>query len=72
MLGKPCCFSNICKISPPSNVKIDTLILNGCECEPYLTRDYRLMLERTNDLLIGLKVIMEALNLEKSFNWNRG
>jgi electron transport complex protein RnfC len=41
------------------------VILNGCECEPYLTRDNRFMLERTDDLMKGLKLIMKALDVKK-------
>nr|HPN39577.1 RnfABCDGE type electron transport complex subunit C [Melioribacteraceae bacterium] len=40
-------------------------ILNGCECEPYLTRDNRLMIERTEEVLKGLVLIMRALNVSK-------
>ncbi|MBI9020752.1 MAG: electron transporter RnfC, partial [Verrucomicrobia bacterium] len=39
------------KLSPPADTKIDTLILNGAECEPYLTADHRLMLEQAEDVV---------------------
>jgi electron transport complex protein RnfC len=45
------------KLSPPPEKKIDTLILNGVECEPYLTADHRLMLEESNRLLEGIAVL---------------
>lgn len=54
-------FPTYVKLTPPQNVKIDYVILNGCECEPFLTRDDRFMLERTNDVVNGLKLIMKAL-----------
>lgn len=58
-------FPTFVKLSPPDNAKIDYVILNGCECEPYLTRDDRYMIERTDDVLTGLKLIMKALGVEK-------
>lgn len=53
------------KLSPPKDKKIDFIILNGCECEPYLTRDYRFMLEQPVDVLKGLKLIMRAVGVQK-------
>ncbi|MEW6196558.1 MAG: electron transport complex subunit RsxC [Bacteroidota bacterium] len=58
-------FPTYVKLSPPPDKKIDVVILNGCECEPYLTRDYRYMLERTGDLISGLRLIMKAVGVEK-------
>ena len=56
-------FPTQVKLSPKE--KIDTLIINGAECEPYLTCDHRLMLERTADLIEGALLIKEALELSK-------
>ena len=53
------------KFSPPKDKKIDTLILNGCECEPYLTADHRLMLERTTDIILGARMIARILNVDR-------
>ena len=50
------------KLAPPPEKPIDTVIINGAECEPYLTADHRLMLEKPNELVFGLKVIMKALD----------
>jgi electron transport complex protein RnfC len=58
-------FPTSVKLSPPKDKKIDLVILNGVECEPYLTRDYRLMLERTETVISGLHIIMKALGVEK-------
>lgn len=58
-------FPTYVKLSPPADKKIDYVILNGCECEPYLTRDYRFMLERTEDLISGLRLIMRTVGAEK-------
>lgn len=58
-------FPTFVKLTPPNDKKLDAVIINGCECEPYLTRDFRLMVERTSDLIGGLKLIMRALGVEK-------
>ncbi|MGL5328263.1 MAG: electron transport complex subunit RsxC [Peptostreptococcaceae bacterium] len=60
-------FPNHVKISPPPDAKIDTVILNGAECEPYLTADHRLMVENPEDVVYGLRVLMKALNVSKGF-----
>jgi len=60
-------FPTHIKISPPPGKNIDSIILNGCECEPYLTADYRIMLERPKDCLFGLKAIMRACEAEKGY-----
>lgn len=58
-------FPTFVKLTPPEGKKIDTVIINGCECEPYLTRDYRFMLERPEALVTGLKLIMKSLGVDK-------
>ena len=58
-------FPTSVKLSPPKDKVIDIVILNGCECEPYLTRDYRFMIERPDDLISGLKLIMKALGVNR-------
>lgn len=49
-------FPTHVKLTPPGNKKIDYVIVNGAECEPYLTSDYRLMLENSAQLIEGLKI----------------
>ena len=56
-------FPTAVKLSPKS--QLDTLIINGAECEPYLTCDYRLMLERTDDIVKGILLVAKALKIEK-------
>jgi electron transport complex protein RnfC len=56
-------FPTFVKLTPPKDKEIDYVILNGCECEPYLTRDYRLMMESPVKVLTGLSLIMKALNV---------
>ncbi len=58
-------FPTFVKLTPPRDVKIEYVILNGCECEPYLTRDDHYMLERTDAVIGGLKLIMRALGVAK-------
>lgn len=60
-------FPTHVKISPPPDKKIDVVILNGAECEPYLTADHRLMLENPEDVVFGLRALMKALNVKKGF-----
>jgi len=60
-------FPTHVKLSPPQNKPIDTVILNGAECEPYVTADHRLMLERTEDVLGGLRIIMHVLGVRRAF-----
>lgn len=55
------------KLSIPDGKKADFLIINGVECEPYLTADHRLMLEKSNELIIGIKILMKAINVEKAY-----
>ena len=55
------------KFSIPEDKKIDTIILNGAECEPYLTGDHRLMLEEPEAIVFGLKAIKKALGVEKAY-----
>lgn len=59
-------FPTHVKLSPPPDAKIDTLILNGAECEPYLTTDHRLMLERSLDVVEGAKAICKVLGIRKA------
>jgi len=54
-------FPTHVKLSPPPEVKIDTVIINGAECEPFLTADHRCMVERADDVVYGLKAFMKAL-----------
>lgn len=58
-------FPTHVKISPKNPDKIDYLIINAAECEPYLTSDYRLMLERTEDLLKGSEIILRLFKNAK-------
>ena len=54
------------KLMPPPEKEVEELVINGCECEPYLTRDFRLMMERTQDLLEGTRLICRALSITRA------
>ncbi len=54
-------FPTHVKLSPPKEKPIDTLIINGCECEPMVTSDYRLMLEHANDIIEGAQIMQKIL-----------
>ncbi len=60
-------FPSHVKLSPPPEKPIDIVILNGSECEPYITSDHRLMLEKPDQILSGLKIIMKILNAKQAF-----
>lgn len=60
-------FPTAVKLNPPPDKKIDIVILNGAECEPYLTADHRLMLEKPVDIVHGLLAIMKALGASKGY-----
>jgi len=60
-------FPTHVKLSPPRDKKVDTLILNGAECEPYLTSDARLMVERTADVIDGMRILAHALGVGRVF-----
>jgi electron transport complex protein RnfC len=52
-------FPTHIKLTPPEGKKIDSIIINAAECEPYLTCDHRMMLEKSNEIAIGLKIILQ-------------
>lgn len=60
-------FPTHIKLSPPPGKKAEYLLINGAECEPYLTSDYRIMLEYPEQILIGTKIMMKALGVDHAF-----
>ena len=60
-------FPTHVKLTPPDDKPIDTFILNGCECEPFLTADHRTMLEMPDNVLKGMAIIMKVLGVEKGY-----
>ena len=59
-------FPTHVKLSVPPGKKCEFLIINGVECEPYLTSDHRLMLEHGEEVMIGIKILMTALSVDKA------
>ena len=59
-------FPSFVKLMIPEGKKVEFLIINGVECEPYLTSDHRVMLERGEEMLIGVSILMKGLNVNKA------
>lgn len=59
-------FPSHVKLSTPPDKKTEILIINGVECEPYLTADHRVMLEKTGELLTGIEIAQKALGVNKA------
>ncbi|MEW5894344.1 MAG: electron transport complex subunit RsxC [Candidatus Omnitrophota bacterium] len=59
-------FPTHVKLSVPEGKKADFLLINGVECEPYLTGDHRLMLERAEGILIGVRLALRATGIKKA------
>lgn len=59
-------FPTYVKLMPPPGKVAEYLIINGVECEPYLTSDHRLMLEKGQEVIVGTKILMKALRVEKA------
>lgn len=55
------------KLTPPPGTKAECVIINAVECEPYLTADHRLMLEKPDEILVGVELIMKAVGVEKGY-----
>jgi electron transport complex protein RnfC len=60
-------FPSHIKLAVPPGKKAEVLLINGVECEPYLTADHRLMLEKGMEVLIGTQLLMMALNVDKAY-----
>ncbi len=60
-------FPTHVKLSPPPDKPIDSVIINGCECESYLTCDHRNMLERSDEIIFGLKTIMKTVKAARGY-----
>ena len=64
-------FPTHIKLNPPADAKIDTLLLNGAECEPYLNSDNRLMLEHPEKIINGIKIIKKNIRSKYCYSRNR-
>ncbi|MBX7126560.1 MAG: electron transport complex subunit RsxC [Cyclobacteriaceae bacterium] len=59
-------FPSHVKLTIPEGKHVDTLLINGVECEPYLTADHRIMLEKPNEILVGIRILMKALGVPRA------
>ena len=61
------CFPTHVKLCPPSTCRPECLIVNGVECEPFLTADHQLMLEHAEEIMVGVFILMKAIRVNKAF-----
>ncbi len=59
-------FPTHVKLVPPPGNKAEILIINAVECEPYLTSDHELMLEKSNEIFVGIQILMKAINVNRA------
>ena len=59
-------FPSHVKLNPPKDQPVELLLINGCECEPYLTSDHRTMLERPDDVYLGIRIALKALGITRA------
>ena len=61
------CFPTFVKLCPPPGAKPECVIINGVECEPYITSDYRLMMEKGDELIEGVIILMAGAKVNKGY-----
>ena len=61
------CFPTHVKLCPPPGTTPECVIINGVECEPYITSDFRLMMEKSDELIEGVKILMAAVKVHKGY-----
>ena len=60
-------FPTFIKLTPPPTAKAECVIINAVECEPYITADYRLMMEKADEILVGLELLMMAAKVKTGY-----
>lgn len=60
-------FPTHVKLCPPPTAKVECVIVNAVECEPYITADYRLMMEHADEILVGLQLVMKAVKVQQGY-----
>lgn len=60
-------FPTHVKLCPPPTAKAECIIVNAVECEPYITSDYRLMMEHPDEIIVGLELLMKAAKVERGY-----
>ena len=61
------CFPTFIKLCPPPTAKAECVIINAVECEPYITADFRLMMEHADEILVGLELLMKGAKVTKGY-----
>ena len=61
------CFPTFIKLTPPPTAKAECVIINAVECEPYITADYRLMMEHADEIVVGLQLLMMGAKVTKGY-----
>lgn len=61
------CFPTHVKLTPPPGCKAECVIINAVECEPYLTADHRLLLEKSDEILVGVQILMKAAKVNEAY-----
>ena len=61
------CFPTFIKLCPPPTAKAECVIINAVECEPYITADFRLMMEKADEILVGLELLMKGAKVTKGY-----
>jgi len=59
-------FPTHVKLTVPKGHTIDTVLVNGCECEPYITADHRVMLEQVDDMILGIRIVKRILGAKRA------
>ncbi|WP_276893400.1 electron transport complex subunit RsxC [Hallella bergensis] len=60
-------FPTFIKLMPPPGAKAECIIINGVECEPYITSDYRLMMEHADEIIVGVQLLMMSVHVDKAY-----
>jgi len=60
-------FPTFIKLTPPPTAKAECLIINAVECEPYITADYRLMMEHADEIIVGTQLLMKAAKVDQAY-----
>ncbi|MBR7030679.1 MAG: electron transport complex subunit RsxC, partial [Prevotella sp.] len=60
-------FPTFIKLTPPPTAKAECVIINAVECEPYITADYRLMMDKADEILVGLELLMKTAKVTRGY-----
>lgn len=60
-------FPTFIKLTPPPATKAECVVINAVECEPYITSDYRLMMEHADEIIVGVQLLMKSVNVNKAY-----